>query len=153
MIILCIRGSEIFNISYSTPEGNPPEGYNSDNDMYVIYKSLEDFSNISFKEYMNTHYWNGFDLFARPAPLGEFSLWDLETLSWKVDEALLLYRIRLTRNALLTMSDWTQLQDTALTQTKKEEWSIYRQQLRDFTSAIQLIYHSMAEVPWPTPPA
>jgi hypothetical protein len=38
------------------------------------------------------------------------------------------------RNTLLLASDWTQLEDVALTPEKKEEWAAYRQALRDFTS-------------------
>ena len=36
-----------------------------------------------------------------------------------------------TRNNLLSESDWTQLTDNALTDAKKQEWAVYRQQLRD----------------------
>ena len=39
--------------------------------------------------------------------------------------------IRLQRNALLKGSDWTQMPDSPLSDSKKAEWATYRQQLRD----------------------
>jgi len=42
--------------------------------------------------------------------------------------------IRNQRNIYLQECDWTQLPDSPLSNSKKIEWSIYRQQLRDVTS-------------------
>ena len=42
--------------------------------------------------------------------------------------------IRAERNAKLSASDWTQLADASLTETKKAEWATYRQDLRDLPS-------------------
>ena len=39
--------------------------------------------------------------------------------------------VRSERNALLSASDWTQLPDSALSDSKKTEWATYRQALRD----------------------
>lgn len=39
--------------------------------------------------------------------------------------------VRSERNALLSASDWTQLPDSALSESKKTEWATYRQALRD----------------------
>lgn len=55
--------------------------------------------------------------------------------------------IRIQRNKLLIDCDWTQLPDSPLTIEKKEEWVIYRQQLRDITN-----YTSPDDVIWPIPP-
>jgi hypothetical protein len=41
--------------------------------------------------------------------------------------------IRKIRNQYLQDCDWTQLADSPLSEEKKEEWSIYRQELRDVT--------------------
>ena len=35
------------------------------------------------------------------------------------------------RNVLLRESDWTQFTDSPLSESKKNEWKIYRQTLRD----------------------
>lgn len=55
--------------------------------------------------------------------------------------------IRERRNRLLFESDWTQLSDSPLNFEKKEEWAIYRQELRDITN-----YTSPYSVIWPSEP-
>ena len=45
--------------------------------------------------------------------------------------------IREIRNRMLFDSDWTQLPDCSLSNVKKEEWTNYRQALRDITNNIQ----------------
>ena len=57
-----------------------------------------------------------------------FDPFDPET----IDNAVLMARMRQERNALLSGSDWTQLADSPLTDSKKQEWATYRQALRDF---------------------
>lgn len=44
----------------------------------------------------------------------------------------LLNAIRIQRDKLLAETDWTQLPDNNLSETKRQEWIAYRQQLRDF---------------------
>ena len=41
--------------------------------------------------------------------------------------------VREKRNNLLTESDWTQLQDSSLSESDKEKWALYRKELRDIT--------------------
>jgi hypothetical protein len=41
--------------------------------------------------------------------------------------------LRANRDAKLMNSDWTQLADVSLTDSKKAEWVTYRQSLRDIT--------------------
>jgi len=45
--------------------------------------------------------------------------------------------LRNKRNALLKESDWTQLNDCPLSDTKKAEWQTYRQVLRDLPADYQ----------------
>tara|TARA_R100001460_G_scaffold93171_1_gene135088 strand:+ start:97 stop:297 length:201 start_codon:yes stop_codon:yes gene_type:complete len=42
--------------------------------------------------------------------------------------------LRMFRNAALEESDWTQMSDSPLSDTKKTEWATYRQALRDLTN-------------------
>jgi hypothetical protein len=42
--------------------------------------------------------------------------------------------LRLKRDALLKESDWTLMPDSPLSDSKKTEWAIYRQSLRDLPS-------------------
>jgi hypothetical protein len=60
--------------------------------------------------------------------------------------------IRQNRHQKLISSDWTQVNDSPLTDAKKLEWANYRQQLRDLPSQHQtttniedLVYPSMPE--------
>ena len=46
-----------------------------------------------------------------------------------------LQQIRNIRSGLLLQSDWTQGNDSPLTDSKKAEWRTYRQQLRDFPAS------------------
>lgn len=41
------------------------------------------------------------------------------------------FRLREKRDGLLKASDWTQMPDSPLSDTKKAEWAAYRQELRD----------------------
>ena len=45
--------------------------------------------------------------------------------------------LRNVRNGLLEASDWTQTQDSPLSDTKKAEWQTYRQALRDLPADYQ----------------
>jgi hypothetical protein len=54
------------------------------------------------------------------------------------------------RNALLTASDWTQGDDSPLSDSKKAEWQTYRQALRDFDHSAIAENHGIV---WPTKPS
>ncbi len=45
--------------------------------------------------------------------------------------------LRNKRNELLNESDWTQVNDCPLSDSKKQEWATYRQELRDLPSLHQ----------------
>lgn len=49
--------------------------------------------------------------------------------TWTLEEALMALRVE--RNKRLAESDWTQLNDIALSNVEKLKWAIYRQALRD----------------------
>lgn len=55
--------------------------------------------------------------------------------------------VRSVRNLYLSECDWTQLPDSPLTPEKKEEWAVYRQELRDVTSQPDPF-----NITWPTKP-
>lgn len=50
--------------------------------------------------------------------------------------------VREKRNALLAASDWTQSNDSPLTEQKKQEWAAYRQALRDLPAGLNLDYET-----------
>lgn len=59
----------------------------------------------------------------------------------------ILENLRTTRNILLTESDWTQVEDSPLSEEKKTEWKNYRQALRDLTDLDDL-----TTIAWPSKP-
>ena len=59
--------------------------------------------------------------------------------------------IRLVRNQILADSDWTQFPDSPLTDSKKAEWSGYRQALRDIPDTYSDAT-SLDDIIWPTRP-
>lgn len=59
--------------------------------------------------------------------------------------------LRNKRNELLTQSDWTQVNDCPLSDSKKQEWATYRQELRDLPSLYQSA-NNIADVIFPNKP-
>ena len=60
--------------------------------------------------------------------------------------------VRALRDNLLSESDWTQLPDSPLTDSKKTEWATYRQTLRDIPSS-QSSVTDKSNITWPTEPS
>ena len=56
--------------------------------------------------------------------------------------------LRLERNSLLTESDWTQYNDSPLSDEVKAEWAVYRESLR----ALPDNTDEPSNPTWPTPP-
>jgi hypothetical protein len=59
--------------------------------------------------------------------------------------------LRNKRNELLKQSDWTQVNDSPLSDSKKQEWATYRQSLRDLPSTNQSV-NNIADVIFPSMP-
>ena len=59
--------------------------------------------------------------------------------------------LRNKRNELLRQSDWTQVNDCPLSDSKKQEWATYRQSLRDLPSTNQSV-NNIADVIFPSMP-
>ena len=57
---------------------------------------------------------------------------DLDSWQW-ADENKWAY-IRYWRQGMLVWSDWTALQDVSISESEKQEWRTFRQQLRDLTA-------------------
>ena len=63
----------------------------------------------------------------------------------------ILPEVRRKRNTLLSESDWTQMSDSPLSVSKKQEWATYRQELRDLPSLYQSA-NNIADVIFPSNP-
>jgi hypothetical protein len=57
---------------------------------------------------------------------------------------------RKTRNDLLTDSDWTQMNDSPLTNEEKTAWATYRQELRDISDLDA--WPNLEDADWPVAP-
>jgi hypothetical protein len=58
--------------------------------------------------------------------------------------------IRSKRANLLRNSDWTQMPDSPLNESKRIEWAVYRQALRDMPDTQQV--NTVEEIVWPVRP-
>jgi len=80
---------------------------------------------------------------------------DNEPFKYKVDWSAMpdeepITILRAVRNHLLSSSDWTQLPDSPLTESKRVEWATYRQALRNITETYA---DNLLEAEFPAPPS
>lgn len=73
---------------------------------------------------------------------------DFVTESWVPSYDKQSQDVKSQRNLLLNNSDWTQIPNNPLTDQQKQDWAVYRQELRDVTSQSGYPFN----VIWPTPP-
>lgn len=85
---------------------------------------------------------------SEPLFLVEGSLLTLKAKLWVENPEAVKESLRPERNRLLAESDWTQLNDSPLTESKREKWATYRQDLRDLTNNID----ENGEVEYPVAP-
>jgi hypothetical protein len=74
---------------------------------------------------------------------------NLVSVNSKVINDFYFQKIRNQRDNLLKDSDWTQLSDSPMAEGKKNQWKVYRQQLRDLPDTIS---NPKLPVVWPTQP-
>lgn len=84
-------------------------------------------------------------------PIG-FYHWTLNK-KWEIDRTTLMLRVRAERDNLLYQSDWTQLADSPLSDSKKAEWVTYRQALRDIPAGVSEEEDGLEGLNWPTKPS
>jgi hypothetical protein len=88
---------------------------------------------------------------AKATKPSQYHKFNYTTKEWEADTPHCLMLLRIDRDNLLSKSDWTQIADCQLSDTKKAEWVTYRQQLRDLPTS----YPNLADlddVTWPTEP-
>jgi len=61
----------------------------------------------------------------------------------------LVMALRQMRQVLLGESDWTQMPDCPLSEEIKNDWRIWRQEMRDITSMVSLPLENTIELPIP----
>jgi hypothetical protein len=73
---------------------------------------------------------------SQPLCFVDGALVPLKTKLWTEDPELIKEAIRPERDQLLADSDWTQLNDSSLSEDKRAAWAAYRQALRDITDNV-----------------
>ncbi|MGB1974988.1 MAG: tail fiber assembly protein [Vibrio toranzoniae] len=71
--------------------------------------------------------------------------------AWAFDSTTFFSELRSMRDEKLFESDWTQFNDSPLTDSEKAKWTTYRSALRDLPSTNANVT-SMEDVVWPTKP-
>jgi len=71
--------------------------------------------------------------------------------SWVLNTGWLFSAIRNERTMLLALSDWAVIPDSPLSDSKKAEWTTYRQALRDVPANNSSVTR-LEDVDWPTKP-
>lgn len=107
-------------------------------------------SSVDVGSFRKTNYWKDGEWNSRSERPTLFYYW--KDYSWKLNTEMLYREIRSRRNALLSVCDWTQTSDSPLSEEKKNEWKVYRQELRDLTELLTAEITDLGDVIWPTPP-
>lgn len=97
-------------------------------------------------------YWNGSAFVAKAERPSVFHDYNWDTHAWDWNSNAFWARIRFLRDVKLGESDWTQVPDSPLSDTKKAEWSTYRQALRDVPANNSSVTEE-DNITWPTQPS
>ena len=82
----------------------------------------------------------------------DYYKWKGSSEEWEFDSDKFWTDVRTDRLSRLVQSDWTQLPDTSLSDTKKSEWAVYRSALRDLPE-IQSGAIELDKIVWPDKPS
>ena len=136
----------------------PSGGPHVENGTFVVYALEHNFPEEACKDsgYFMTNYWYNMDTHefvkVKSAQPNQYATYNIETETWSWDAASVLSDIRRERNALIGMTDWTQLPDVTITDAQKTEVLEYRVKLRNITNGLDNPVDTSA-VDWPTPPS
>ena len=130
------------------PTGYPEEGTSeADNTKTIVHVTDEvtDMSSFVKYKYYKDGIWK-----SRTGPPADYYNWKDE--AWVLDSTELYLQLRKERDLRLYQCDWTQLDDSKLSMTKKGEWAEYRQALREVpqTNGDAKL---LSEVVWPDKPS
>lgn len=140
---------------YSVPGNNiPAHNHERGDGTKVVHLFDYELSDLNFQgpaQFMEEYKHDGSSWIYKGAKPGNYYIWN--GASWAVDLSTLTTEVRATRNSKLYESDWTQANDSPLSDEKKEEWRTYRQSLRDIMDSLPADLDDPENVSWPTPPA
>ena len=75
--------------------------------------------------------------------------WELSYGEFAKTQEQLAQALREMRQVLLNESDWTQMPDCPLSEEIKNDWRIWRQEMRDLTSNVSFPLENTIELPAP----
>jgi hypothetical protein len=143
-IALVENNGEISSIVYPSQSGMFEEGktYGSTTARFLV-------TSASDTTVLASWWWDNTWRLDKPARPSNNHVW--QNGEWSIDSEALWTLVRSTRGDLLTQSDWTQVIDAPLTESKKLEWATYRTALRNVpTSNASAL--SPEDISWPTAP-
>ena len=126
----------------------PEEGQDPLNSDLTIVHIADEISDVT--DFIQSNYYKDGNWHDREKKSGAYYTWENE--DWVLDSALLWEVIREGRDRRLQASDWTQVADNQLSDSKKAEWGTHRQALRDIP-ANNSSATDTDEVSWPTAPS
>lgn len=118
-----------------------------DNGDYVHVEVPEDTNSLEFCE---TRYWKDGEFHVRDYRPGDYYYW--KNFAWEKNLEQVWAQTRYKRDQLIAASDWTQMIDAPLTDSQKEAWKVYRQELRDLPDSFSTV-EVPGDVIWPTTPS
>lgn len=141
---------------YSVPGTNIPENGHEDldNEKRIIHLFSYELADLNFDgpaQFMEEYRHDGNTWRYKGAKPGEFYMWN--DTSWVINTTALSNMVRNIRNGKLYESDWTQANDSPLSDEKKAEWRTYRQSLRDIMINLPADLDDPENVSWPTEPS
>ena len=102
------------------------------------------------KNLANNPHWAYLDGYLPDASKKRVDLQTLEIQDRPAFQPDIVEYIRSKRANLLSSSDWTQMPDSPLSDSKKQEWAVYRQALRDMPDTTTAT--TVDEIVWPVRP-
>jgi len=101
-------------------------------------------------EFSARNYWRDGEWHSRDPQPGTF--YDWKNFAWEKNLEQVYGQTRYKRNQLIASSDWTQVTDSPLSDSQKEAWRVYRQELRDIPDTFSTV-EEPNDVIWPTKPS
>ena len=104
---------------------------------------------IDAKNLIETKYYVSGQWVTREARVSEWQDWSNN--AWSFNAVKFSTHVRMIRNNKISVTDWTQVVDSPLTDIKKAEWAVYRQALRDIPESYSDVT-SFDDIIWPIQP-
>jgi len=133
---------------YKTTNGEIIQSGHCQDEDYELQQIPEGCDIIPLASAVRSQYVENASIVDKPAQPSQFHVFNYDVKQWVPDADLAGQYVKRQRNTLLYQSDWTQIPGNPLSFQKQQEWSSYRQALRDITMQPSYPF----EIIWPTQP-